>query len=143
MWELFKNNVLINYLSRYIQRRSDNKSILGDNSLAEYLSERLHCSLEQSKVILTKHRALANKQMKKLKEIIDFLYEYGFTPLHIVRHPKILLHSVETTKKRLNELQAQSVQLDSLYILTKSQKQYMNYYENLIKTNKNKTQETD
>lgn len=76
-----------------------------------------------------------------MKEIIDFLYNDGYTPIHIVRNPKILLHSVETTRKRLKELEEQGVKVESLHILTKSQKQYMNYYDSLVKSSKNKMQD--
>ncbi|EFA03770.2 hypothetical protein TcasGA2_TC013881 [Tribolium castaneum] len=58
----------------YIQRRSDNKSILGNSSLAEYLSERLKCSVEVANYMIIKQPALQNKSLKKLKELIDLLY---------------------------------------------------------------------
>ncbi|KAF5273588.1 hypothetical protein FQR65_LT04586 [Abscondita terminalis] len=132
----------ISVLDRYCQRRSENKLILGDGTLTEYLSHRLECGVEAAKIILFKHPALSNKHMKKIKEIIDFLLGYGFTPLHIVKNPKILLHSVETTAKRLKQLESEGLKLDTLYILTKSQKQYLTYYENLVKANKNKIKET-
>lgn len=70
--------------------------------------------------------------------MIDFLYNQGFSPIHIIKVPKILLHSVETTRKRLLELEALGFKVDSLSVLTKSQKQYMMYYENLVKCNKSK-----
>lgn len=73
-----------------------------------------------------------------MQEIIDFLCSQGYKPIHICRAPKILLHSVETTRNRLKDLEAQGIKLDSLHILTKSHKQFMHFYENLIKTNKKK-----
>lgn len=121
----------------YLKRRQDNKSVLGNNSLMEYLAHRLECSLEVAKLIVAKHPALNNKSMKKMQEIIDFLYLKGFKPIHIRKIPKILLHSVETTRKRLREMEAVDMHIDSLYMLTKSQKQYQQYYESLLKS-KNK-----
>lgn len=115
-------------------RRIDNKQILGNNSLAEYLSERLECSVEEAKFLMHKHPALQNKSMKKMKEILDFLFAQGFKPSQICRVPKILLHSVETTKQRLQQLELYGKHLDSLYLLTKSKKQYMQHLESLIKT---------
>ncbi|KAJ8951185.1 hypothetical protein NQ314_007725 [Rhamnusium bicolor] len=122
----------------YVKRRSDTKLILGDNSLAEYLSERLECTEEVAKYLISKLPALQSKSLKKMNEMIDFLFAHGFKPIHICRVPKILLHSVDTTRNRLRELEAQGMHLDTLYILTKSQKQYMQYYESLTKSNKNK-----
>lgn len=71
-----------------------------------------------------------------MQEIIDFLLKKGFKPIHIYRVPKILLHSVKTTQARLKELENQDVQLDSLYLLTKSQKQFKQYCEAFVKCNK-------
>ncbi|KAG5889013.1 hypothetical protein JTB14_033942 [Gonioctena quinquepunctata] len=123
--------------NNYVKRRTDNKSILGNNSLVEYLSERLECTEEVAKYIITKQPALQNKRLKKMNEIIDFLLLYGFKPIQICRTPKILLHSVETIKKRLKEMEALGMQLDTLYVLTKSQKQYNQVLETLI-ANKSK-----
>ncbi|XP_044267641.1 transcription termination factor, mitochondrial [Tribolium madens] len=122
----------------YIQRRSDNKSILGNSSLAEYLSERLECSVEIANYMITKQPALQNKSLKKLKELIDLLYAEGFQPQQIIRVPKILVHSVETTRKRLQQLTEKGIKIDTLSLLTKSQNQFMQYYEALLK-NKNKS----
>lgn len=123
-----------NYFTlRYATRRTDKKQILGDNSLAEYLSERLECSVEEAKMLMNKHPALQNKSMKKMNEILDFLFAQGFKSSQICRVPKILLHSVETTKQRLKELKPYGKYLDSLYLLTKSKKQYMQCFEALVK----------
>lgn len=122
----------------YVKRRSENKLILGNYTLAEYLSERLDCSVDEAKGLMVKMPALMNKSMKKMDEIIDFLYSQGFRPYHICRVPKILLHSVQTTSKRIRELEKQGMTMDSLHMLTKSQKQYMQFYEALVKSNQQK-----
>ncbi|GJQ70569.1 hypothetical protein Trydic_g22968 [Trypoxylus dichotomus] len=123
----------------YIKIRSENKLILGNNSLAEYLSRRLECSIEQSNYIITKLPALKGKSVKKMAEIIDYLYNLGIQPTHICITPKILLHSVETMKKRVKELQEQGVHVDNLRLLTKSQKQYRAYYNKVVSAKKKTT----
>lgn len=133
---IYKSETVMTNHFRYATRRVDKKEILGDNSLAEYLSEKLECSVEEAKLLINKHPALQNKSMKKMSEIFDFLFAQGFQPKHIYKIPKILLHSVETTKQRLKELEAYGKSLDSLYVLTKSKKQYMQYFESLVKSNK-------
>lgn len=110
--------------------------MLGNHSLIEYLSQKLDCTDIQVKVLLTKLPALENKSMKKMQEMLDFLYTKGFKPIHIYRVPKILLHSVKTVSKRLKEIETENIQLDSLYMLTKSQKQYQQYYESLLRNKK-------
>lgn len=73
-----------------------------------------------------------------MNEIIDYLYSLHIKPIHICITPKILLYSVETMKKRVEELQEQGVYIDNLRLLTKSQKQYQVYYNKLITVNKKK-----
>lgn len=70
-----------------------------------------------------------------MDEIIDFLYEQGFKPFQICITPKIILHSVETMKKRIQELQRQGVYVDNLSVLTKTQKQYQLYLNKLVSEN--------
>ncbi|CAH0557011.1 unnamed protein product [Brassicogethes aeneus] len=123
----------------YIKRRVDNKSVLGEFSLAQYLSKRLNCTEPMAQYLIQKHPALESKSLIKMEEIINFLYNQGFKPKHIRNCPKILLHSVETTKNRLKQLEAQGMFLESLSVLTKSQKQYLTFYDGLVKQNKMKS----
>lgn len=111
---------------------------MGNNSLAEYLSQRLECPIEQANYIITRLPALKGKSMKKIDETIDYLYSLGMKPIQICITPKVFLHSVETTKKRVQELQEQGVYIDNLRLLTKSQKQYQVYYNKLVSANKKK-----
>lgn len=121
----------------YIRRRSDNQSILGPNSVIEYLSQKLQCSQELAKYIISKHPAIQKKNLRKINGMIDFLLSKGFTTVHICRTPKILLHSVDTIRERLNLLDAQGTQLNSLSVCTKSKKQFTQFLES-ISSDKNK-----
>lgn len=127
------------FYSRHIQKETDNRNILGDYSAAEYLSFKLNCSESVVDFIINKHQQLKSTSVLKLCQTIDFLYKYGFTSQQICRIPKILLHSTKTTEKRIKELTSVGVSLRqiNLYVLTKSQKQYMQYFESMIK-NKSK-----
>lgn len=126
---------------KYVGRIKDNQQVLGNHSLIEYLSEKLDCTDMQAKTLLNKLPAIGNKSMKKMQEMLDFLYTKGFKPIHIYRVPKILLHSVTTVGKRLKEIENHQIKLDSLYMLTKSQKQYQQYYEALLRNKKSKNYE--
>lgn len=66
-----------------------------------------------------------------MNEMIDFLLLNGFTKLQICRSPKILLHSLETIKKRLKEIGDRGTKLDTLSVLTKSRKQFEQFLESL------------
>ncbi|ERL86976.1 transcription termination factor, mitochondrial [Dendroctonus ponderosae] len=122
-------------LYKHLKRESDNRDILGENSVTQYLSQKLHCSDIMAKNIIKKHPQLQNKSLLKINLMIDLLYKYGFTPMHICRVPKVLLHSRKTSEMRLKQLKAFGKLPDSLYILTKSQKQYLQHLDNLVKEN--------
>lgn len=119
------------YVHSCIRRKSDNQLILGEKSFMEFLSQRLQCSQELAKYIISKHPAIQNKNLKKINEMVDFLLCHGFKPIHICRTPKILLHSVDTIRKRLMLLDKQGKQLSGLSVCTKSQKQFSNFLESI------------
>ncbi|KAK9873009.1 hypothetical protein WA026_020354 [Henosepilachna vigintioctopunctata] len=123
----------VSVIETYARRRIDNRHILGNDSLTEFISKKLKCTEEQAKCIIMKMPALRKKSLKTITDIINFLYSKGFNPNHIYRNPKILVHSIETTKKRLEQLEKSGLQVNSLYMLTKSQKQFNWYLESSIK----------
>lgn len=92
--------------------------------------------MEQAALLISKQPAIKNKSMKRVKETLDFLFSEGFKPHHICRSPKILMHSVETMKARLTELKPYGKELDSLYMLTKSKRQFTQFVESLEKSRK-------
>lgn len=62
-----------------------------------------------------------------MKEILDFLFDAGFTPLDISQTPRIFCHSLDTTRKRLDELKSIGCRPQSLVILCKSAKEYQKF----------------
>lgn len=85
--------------------------------------------------MIKKHPQLQNKSLLKINLMIDLLYKYGFTSVHICRVPKVLLHSRKTSEMRLKQLKAFGKLQDRLYMLIKSRKQYLNQLDNLVKEN--------
>nr|CAI5857813.1 unnamed protein product [Callosobruchus analis] len=115
--ELFEN---------YVKRQSERKSVLGDNSFVEYLCTKLECTRETAEYVILKLPALQHKCLHKLNSIIQYLLEHGFTATDICINPRILLHSLETIKERMERLEAMGVQPDFLSVLMRSQKQFEN-----------------
>ncbi|VEN43518.1 unnamed protein product [Callosobruchus maculatus] len=113
--ELFEN---------YVKRQSERKSVLGDNSFAEYLCNKLGCTRETAEYIILKLPVLQHKCLIKLNSIIEYLVENGFSTSQICSNPRILLHSLETIKKRMERLKALGTQPDFLSVLTRSQKNF-------------------
>lgn len=60
-----------------------------------------------------------------MKEVLDyFLNETDFDSHHIAMVPRILCHSLETTKKRLDELKSIGCVPTSLVVVCRSKKEY-------------------
>lgn len=68
-----------------------------------------------------------------MKETMDYLFEQGYTPGHICRVPRILVHSLETTKSRMNQLKRFGFFPPSLAILCKSKRDYDKYLKKYFK----------
>lgn len=79
--------------------------------------------------------------MMRIKDMLDFLFQKGFNSDHIIRNPKILTHSKQTTEKRLAQFAEKNIKLDSLAILTKSNRQYQHYLDSLVKSKKKEKEE--
>lgn len=103
----------------------ENRKILGSNSTVdEYLSKRLECSLENAKYLTEKYPAIRKMSILKMKEILDYLYEQSYMPMHVYRVPRILVHSQETTKARIQQLKELGFLPPSLAIFCKSKRDF-------------------
>lgn len=103
----------------------ENRKILGSNStVEEYLSKRLECSLDSAKYLTEKYPAIMKMSILKMKEILDYLYEQGYTPVHVCRVPRILVHSQETTKARIQSFKELGYLPPSLAMFCKSKRDF-------------------
>jgi hypothetical protein len=97
--------------------------------VVEYLSQQLQCDTETVEYISSKNPSILRVHVPKLKEILDFLYREGFTPQHVCQVPRILCHSLETTKSRLAELREIGYNPSTLIVLCRSKRQYAQFLE--------------
>ena len=109
------------------------KQLLGENSVVEYLCQQLQCDIETVEYLSSKYPSLIRVHVSKLKEIFDFVYGEGFTPQQVCQVPRILLHSLETTKSRLTELRNLGYNPYSLIVLCKSKRQYTQFLEHVVR----------
>ncbi|CAH1133984.1 unnamed protein product [Ceutorhynchus assimilis] len=65
-------------LIKHIRRQSENRVILGENSLVQYLSKKLHCGEANAKSLIRKHPQLQHKSLSKMNLMIDLLCKQGF-----------------------------------------------------------------
>jgi len=116
-------------LQRSLKLSQDSKSLLSeDYTIVDYLSDRLGYDTETTKHIISKHEPVVRVRITKIKEILDYLLdEEKFQPYEIANVPRILCHSLETTKKRLDELKSYHCRPTSLVIVCKSQNEYQKF----------------
>lgn len=125
-------------LQKSLQIATESKALLGEsNSTLEYLSNRLGYDLKTTEYIVSKHPQVLKVRIPKINEIIDYLLnEANFTPHHIAQVPRILCHSLETTKFRLNELKSYGCVPSTLVILCKSNREYAKFRDKWISSNR-------
>ncbi|XP_022255187.1 transcription termination factor, mitochondrial-like [Limulus polyphemus] len=114
-------NTFLNSIRRWREKRE----VFGDHYDArKYLAERLQCSTDYVKVLVEKNNQILSINPPKLKQILDFLLDSGFTPYQVCQFPRVLSHSFKTIKQRVTELQAARFQLGSLRVLCLTRKEY-------------------
>ncbi|XP_061387405.1 transcription termination factor, mitochondrial [Musca vetustissima] len=115
-------------LQKSLQISLDDLEILGDRTPAEYVGDRLGFTAEQAMCIMNKHPQVKSVRMTKIKEVLDYLLnEAKFTRHEIAQVPRILCHSLETTKQRMEELKQYGCRPSSLVILCKSKREYSKF----------------
>lgn len=120
-------------LTTSLQISQERKTLLGDKGVIEYLAERLGYEPELMKNMIQKNGMVLKVRPAKIKEILDyFLIEEKYEPFHVARCLKVLLHSAETMKKRMDELMSHGCRPTSLAIFCTSQKTYNEFLQKWI-----------
>lgn len=116
-------------LQRSLKISLDEDKILeGKESAVAYVAERLDFSIPMTQAILNKHPAVLKVRVPKIKEVLDYLLEEeGFTRHEVAQVPRILCHSLITTKKRIEELKSVDCRMSSLAIVCKSKREYAKF----------------
>ncbi|XP_052866857.1 uncharacterized protein LOC128272994 [Anopheles cruzii] len=113
-------------LEKSLQLTKENGDLLGENeTIVEYFCKRLGVSREMANAIIIKVPSVRNVRITKVKKVIDYLLdELDYTPQDVALNPRILMHSLQTTKKRMEQLKALGCRPKSLIIVCKSRRQY-------------------
>uniref|UniRef100_A0A182TXE7 Mitochondrial transcription termination factor n=1 Tax=Anopheles melas TaxID=34690 RepID=A0A182TXE7_9DIPT len=113
-------------LEKSLQLTKESGALLGENeTIVEYFCKRLGFDREVANSIFIKAPSVRNVRITKVKKVIDYLLdELDYTPNDIALNPRILMHSLQTTKKRMAHLKEIGCRPKSLIIVCKSQRQY-------------------
>lgn len=113
-------------LEKSLQLTKENGELLGENeTIVEYFGKRLGFDRDVTNSIFLKTPSVKNVRVTKVKKVIDYLLEeLDYTPHDIALNPRILMHSLQTTKKRMEQLRDIGCRPRSLIIVCKSQRQY-------------------
>ncbi|KAL5279337.1 hypothetical protein ACFFRR_003741 [Megaselia abdita] len=113
-------------LQRSLKITMDEKELLGShNNIVEYIADRLGFSIDMTEAILKKHPPTLRVRATKIKEVLDYILdEAGYSPHDVGNAPRILCHSLETTKERLEELKSIDCRPISLVIVCRSKNEY-------------------
>lgn len=115
-------------LERSLELTKESKDLLAGKSLVEYLAEQLGYDVESMQTIVLKHQQILTVRPKRAKEILDYLMkEEGYKPYEIANVIRILCHSLNTTKERLNELKSHGCRPSSLVVVCKSKNEYQKF----------------
>ncbi|XP_016962068.1 transcription termination factor, mitochondrial [Drosophila biarmipes] len=121
-------------LQRSLKLSLDELKVLGQfSSVVEYLAHRLGFSVSEAKAIMDKHPQVHTVRVTKIKEVLDYLLdEAKFTRFEIAQVPRVLCHSLKTTKERMEELMSHGCRPSSLVILCRSRREYDKFLQHWI-----------
>lgn len=120
-------------LENSLKLTQENKNLLGDLNIVEYISQRLGYDTETIQSMIDRHPRVMNCRGKKVKKVLDYLLdEEKFEPMEILRVLRILVHSLETTKMRLEELKAIGCRPSTLTIVCRSETEYRKFIKSWI-----------
>nr|XP_029711899.1 uncharacterized protein LOC109432907 [Aedes albopictus] len=113
-------------LEKSLQLTKENGELLGENeTIVEYFGKRLGFNRDITNSIFLKTPSVRNVRVTKVKKVIDYLLEeLDYTPHDIAINPRILMHSLHTIKKRMEQLRQIGCRPRSLIIVCRSQRQY-------------------
>lgn len=108
----------------------DEKNLLGNGTLVDYIGQRLGFDAITAKHIVDKHPQIYTVRATRVKEILDYLLlETEHTAADVAMVPRILCHSLQTTRTRLDELRSMGCRPTSLVIVCKSANEYRKFIE--------------
>ncbi|KAH8255830.1 hypothetical protein KR038_011452 [Drosophila bunnanda] len=121
-------------LQRSLKLSLDELKVLGEfTSVVEYVAHRLGFSVSEAKGIMDRHPQVHTVRVTKIKEVIDYLLdEAKFTRLEVAQVPRVLCHSLKTTKKRIEELKSHGCRPSSLVIVCRSRREYDKFLQHWI-----------
>ncbi|KAK7790170.1 hypothetical protein R5R35_002951 [Gryllus longicercus] len=117
---------------RTIERRVKAREFLGDHkSVKDYLATRLQCDEKILTHIFRKIPQMKHITVLKVKELLDFLYDVGYSPEEVCCTPRILTRSLRTVKARVVELELLGITHPNLLVLCKTTKEYQDLIRKL------------
>ncbi|ALC39943.1 mTTF [Drosophila busckii] len=130
-------------LQRSLKLSLDELQVLGKyTSVVEYVAHRLGFTVDETKAIMDRHPQVHTVRVTKIKEVLDYLLnETNFTRFEIAQVPRILCHSLKTTKQRMEELDSLGCRPSSVVILCRSRREWAKFLEQWT-PNRSGTQET-
>jgi len=86
----------VQYIINLTCSKQEKKFVLNNDSTSQYLAKRLNVPIETIYFISLKYPSTLRVSPIKLKEILDFLLNEGYKPIHILRIPRLFTHSIFT-----------------------------------------------
>jgi len=127
-----------------LEKCHNDRHVLGSHKdHVSYLAERLQCSNEDVVLLTNRYERVLCINLPKVKLVLDFLYETGFTPEDVRNAPRVLGHSITTLKKRLQELNKLGYHPKCIRTLFTTAKEYKRLIEKIRKDRRNVDQVCD
>ncbi|GBM15269.1 Transcription termination factor, mitochondrial [Araneus ventricosus] len=114
------------FFESILSKQAQTQDILKGDDEISYLAKKLDCSEDYIKVMMEKNKLLKTINIPKLEQVLNFLYEKGYTPQEVRLFPRVFCSSVQTLSKRFEEFRKLKTTLPTMSQLCISSKNFEN-----------------
>lgn len=105
--------------------------VLKGRNEVTFLAEKLNCSEDYVRYMMSRNTLLPSINVPKLEQIINFLFEKGYTPEEICIFPRVFCSSVKTLSRRFDDFYRLTDTMPTLSQLCVSCKNYDQCLKNM------------
>ncbi|XP_054718870.1 uncharacterized protein LOC129228227 [Uloborus diversus] len=91
------------FFESMLVKNSETQRILDGEDEISYLARKLNCSKEYVDYMMERNKLLKTINIPKLEQVINFLFEKGYTPQEVRLFPRVFCSSVKTLEKKFEK----------------------------------------
>lgn len=93
------------FFESMLMKICETQRILDGENVVNYLAKKLHCGTDYVEYMMERNKLLTSINIPKLEQILNFLFEKGYSPQEVRLFPRVFCSSVQTLSQRFEVYQ--------------------------------------